>query len=106
MIAVHLTSDPVSAGVTQEALGWWADRVLYHLGEMHRAIRHGNDAWAETSAESARGAAILAGTCYRLLPLRVACAWCQTEMRAGREPSSHGICGVCAERELAREEQS
>lgn len=28
--------------------------------------------------------------------LRVVCAWCSREMRAGLEPVSHGICSSCA----------
>jgi len=37
---------------------------------------------------------------------RVECAWCNTEMKPGSEPTSHGICPECAEkmRTKAREE--
>ena len=30
--------------------------------------------------------------------LRVVCAWCDREMSAGDEPTSHGLCGWCASR--------
>lgn len=33
-------------------------------------------------------------------PLRVVCAWCQSEMKPGREPVSHGICNGCFAKEL------
>ena len=32
------------------------------------------------------------------LPMRVACAWCDTEISAGVEPTSHGICPTCVVR--------
>jgi hypothetical protein len=31
-------------------------------------------------------------------PLRLECAWCDTLLRDGREPTSHGICEACSER--------
>lgn len=34
---------------------------------------------------------------------RLVCAWCHVEMRAGTEPTSHGLCETCAER--VREEE-
>jgi predicted amidophosphoribosyltransferase len=32
------------------------------------------------------------------IPLRQVCAWCKAQIRAGREPISHGICPKCAAR--------
>jgi hypothetical protein len=32
---------------------------------------------------------------------RVQCAWCQSVMREGDAPVSHGICGECYEKQLA-----
>lgn len=29
------------------------------------------------------------------LLMRIVCAWCQKEVRAGAEPTSHGICDPC-----------
>lgn len=42
----------------------------------------------------------LRGFCERFLesqrePHRVECAWCNTQLSPGREPTSHGICSAC-----------
>jgi CRISPR/Cas system-associated protein Cas10 (large subunit of type III CRISPR-Cas system) len=29
------------------------------------------------------------------LLMRIVCAWCKREVRAGAEPTSHGICDAC-----------
>jgi hypothetical protein len=34
----------------------------------------------------------------RAVQLRAVCAWCSTELRPGAEPTSHSICGPCAEK--------
>ena len=34
--------------------------------------------------------------------MRVQCSWCLSVMREGDEPTSHGICGDCYEREMAK----
>jgi hypothetical protein len=33
---------------------------------------------------------------------RLACAWCGKEIKAGVEPTSHGICERCAEIEVKK----
>lgn len=41
-------------------------------------------------------------TLHVVLP-RVVCAWCQTTMRDGPEPTSHGLCQPCADKLLRHE---
>lgn len=93
---------PPSPKDARGSLAYWSVRFhevhvrfLYSLNPRHW--------WAEASvqreADDMYHFAVFAATCYRLLPLRVVCSWCQAEMSPGREPVSHGICPTCLEKE-------
>jgi len=47
---------------------------------------------------TARLDAKMASRPFWIDPLPVVCAWCQTSMRDGRGPVSHGICPACITR--------